>query len=179
MHVVFVDLEKAYDRVPRSVVWEVLQKKGVDETYVRIVRDMYEGVTTKIKTRTGVSDSFEVKIGVHQGSALSPYLFILVLDELLKGVIKEVPWCMLFADDMVLIAETEQEVESMLEQVRMALESKGLRINREKTEHMESRWKGEQEGVSRVRLQDVLLNKVNGYKYLGAYVEEGGELTVK
>ena len=41
------------------------------------------------------------------------------------------PWCMLFADDMVLIAEMEQEVESMLEQVRMALESKGLRINRE------------------------------------------------
>ena len=95
-----------------------------------------------------MSDSFEVKIGMHQGSALSPYLFILVLDELLKEVVKEVPWCMLFADDMVLIAETEQEVQSMLEQVRMALESKGLRINREKTEHMESRWKGEQEGVS-------------------------------
>ena len=60
---------KAYDRVPRSVVWEVLKKKGVDETYVRIVKDMYEGVTTKIKTRTGVSDSFEVKIDVDQGSA--------------------------------------------------------------------------------------------------------------
>ena len=41
---------------------------------------------------------------------------------------------------------------------------------------MESRWKGEQERVIRVRLQDVLLNKVKGYKYLGAYVEEGGEL---
>ena len=102
---------------------------------------------------TGVSESFEVKIGVHQGSVLSPYLFILVLDELLKGVVQEVPWCMLFADDMVLIAETEQEVERMLEQVRMALESKGLKVNREKTEHMESRWKGEQEGVSTVRLQ--------------------------
>ena len=60
-----------------------MKKKGVDATYVRIIKDMYEGVTTKIKTRTGVSESFEVKIGVHQGSALSPYLFILVLDELL------------------------------------------------------------------------------------------------
>ena len=48
-------------------------------------------MTTKIKARTGVSDSFEVKIGMHQGSALSPYLFILVPDELLKGVVKEVP----------------------------------------------------------------------------------------
>ena len=83
---------------------------------------------------------------------------------------------MLFADDMVLIAETEQEVERMLEQVRMALESKGLKVNREKAEHMESRWKGEQEGVSRVRLQGVLLNKEKEFRYLGAYVEEGGEL---
>ena len=87
MHVVFVDLEKAYDRVPRSVVWEVLKKRGVGGTYMKIVKDMYEGVTTKIKTRTGVSESFEVKTRVHQGSVLSPYLFILVLDELLKGVV--------------------------------------------------------------------------------------------
>ena len=45
---------------------------------------------------------------MHQGSALSPYLFILVLDELLKWVVQEVSWCMPFADDMVLISETEQ-----------------------------------------------------------------------
>ena len=155
------------------MIWEVLKKRGVDATYVRIIKDMYEGVTTKIKTRTGVSESFEMKIGVHQGSDLSPYLFILVLDELLKGVVWEVSWCMLFADDMVLIGESVEEVESMLEQVRMALVSKGLQINKEKTEHMKSRWKGEQEGMSRVRLQDVFLNKVKKYKYLGAYVEEG------
>ena len=120
-------------------------------SYVRIVKDMYAGVTTKIKTRMGVTESFEVKVGVHQGSALSPYLFILVLDELLKGAIQEVPWCMLFADDMVLIAESEQEVELMLEKVRMALENRGLRVNREKTEHVESRWKGEKEGTSSVK----------------------------
>ena len=77
---------------------------------------------------------------------------------------------------MVLIGESVEEVESMLEQVRMALESKGLKINREKTEHMESRWNGEQEGMSRVRLQDVFLNKVKEYKYLGTHVEKGGEL---
>ena len=41
---------------------------------------------------------------------------------------------------------------------------------------MESRWRGEQDGTSRVRLQDVMLNKVKKYKYLGSYVQEGGEL---
>ena len=65
------------------------------------------------------------------------------------------------------MAESEQEVERTLEGVRMALESKGLRINREKTEHMESRWKGEQEVIGRVILKEVLLNKVKELKYLG------------
>ena len=51
---------------------------------------------------------------------------------LLKGVVHDVPWHMLFADNMVLIAESEQEVETMLKEVRMALESKGLKINRER-----------------------------------------------
>ena len=57
---------------------------------MKVVKDMYEGVTTKIKTSTRLSESFEVKVGVHQGSALSPYLFILIVDELLKGVVHEV-----------------------------------------------------------------------------------------
>ena len=70
---------------------------GKDERYVKIVKDMYKGARTSVKTESGVSYSFEVRIGVHQGSALSPYLFILVLDVVLSGVIKEVPWCMLFA----------------------------------------------------------------------------------
>ena len=52
-------------------------------------------------------------------------------------------------------------------------------MNREKTEHVESHWKGEKEGTSRVKLQGVLLNKVKEYRYLGSYVEEGGELNRK
>ena len=48
-----------------------MRKGGVDEAYVKIIKDMYEGANTKIKTRTGLSESFEVKVGVHQGLALS------------------------------------------------------------------------------------------------------------
>ena len=66
MHMLFVDLEKAFNRVPRKVMWDVLKKKDVAWAYVRVTKDIYEGVTTKIKTRAGVSESFEVKIGVHR-----------------------------------------------------------------------------------------------------------------
>ena len=66
-------------------------------------------------------------------------MFILVLDVVLSGVIKEVPWCMLFADDMVIIGETVEEVQETLERVTEALESNGLKVNREKMEHLEGR----------------------------------------
>ena len=91
MQMVFVDLEKAYDKVPRKLVWEVLRRRAVDERYVKMVKDVYEGARTSVKMERGVSDSFEVRIGVHQGSALNQSLFILVLDVVLSGVIKEVP----------------------------------------------------------------------------------------
>ena len=62
MQVVFVDLEKAYDKVPRGVEWEMLQKRAVGSRDTR----------SKVRTDSGESDSFEVKVRVHQGSALSP-----------------------------------------------------------------------------------------------------------
>ena len=67
---------------------------------------MYRDCSTCVKTTNGNSG---MRIGVNQELALSPYLFILVLDEILKGVIKEVPWCMSFADDMVVIANSAKE----------------------------------------------------------------------
>ena len=99
------------------------------EQYVDVIKDMYRDCRTGVKTTCGESNSFRVGIGVHQGSALSPYLFILVLDEILKRRVKEVPWCLLFADDMVLIADSVEKVNDMLEKVRGGLEEKGLKVN--------------------------------------------------
>ena len=69
---------------------------------------------------------------MHQGLALSPYLFSLVMDELTRRIQEEVPWYMLFADDVVLIDETREGVNAKLELWRGVLESKGFRIRRTK-----------------------------------------------
>ena len=78
---IFVDLEKAYDRVSRGIIWWALRKKdNVGEEYIKVIQDMYDGCTTSVRTLIGSTESFEVKVGLHQGSALGPLLFITVMD---------------------------------------------------------------------------------------------------
>ena len=69
---------------------------------------MYEWVVTTIRSPAGETNEFPITVGLHQGSTLSPYLFALVMDELMRKIQNDVPWCMLFADDIMLVDETRR-----------------------------------------------------------------------
>ena len=78
----FVNLEKAFDGVPQEVIWWALRKLGVEEWIVPLVQGMYADARSHVHVSEGYSEEFEVKVGVHQGSVLSPLLFIIVLEAL-------------------------------------------------------------------------------------------------
>ena len=115
LHCIFIDLEKAYDRVPRQEMWDCLRMKDVEEKYIRIIQDMYKDSKTLVRCAAGDTDEFEVTVGLHQGSALSPFLFALIMDCMTREVQREAPWDMLFADDVVICSETMEEVKQRLE----------------------------------------------------------------
>jgi len=140
----FVDLEKAFDRVPREVVWWALRELGVDEWLVNAIMATYTGVTTAVRLNGMESTDFEVKVGVHQGSVLSPLLFIVVLEALSRTFRVGLPWELLYADDLVLIAETEEKLLDMLKRWKDGMESKGLRVNMGKTKVMKCQYRSGQ-----------------------------------
>ena len=98
----FVGLEKAFDRVPRKVLRWALRKVGIPEWIVLVIQVMYQNARSQVSVNNLFSDVFDVQVGVHQGSILSPLLFIIVLEALSREFRTSCPWELLYADDLVL-----------------------------------------------------------------------------
>ncbi|XP_039297838.1 uncharacterized protein LOC111056512 [Nilaparvata lugens] len=102
LHLAFVDLERAYDRESRQELWRSMRGRFVPEKYILLVGDMNRGAITQVRTSVGRTHEFQVRFSLHQGSALSPYLFELIIDVIGSETKRPAPWCMLFAEDIVL-----------------------------------------------------------------------------
>ena len=136
--------------------------------YVRLVQDMYQESETVVRCAVGTT-SFKVKVRLHQGSALSPFLFAVIMDRLTDEVRREPPWMMLFADDIVICKETREEVEQRLECWRYALERRGMKVSRSKTEYLCINGGNDKETV---KMEDTKVSRVKEFKYLGSTVQE-------
>ena len=167
VHCAFIDLEKAYDKVPREELWECLQLAETSECYIKIIKDMYDGATTIVKSAAGLTKKFKVGVGLHQGSALRPFLFAIIIDRLTEDIRKDGPWNMLFADDIVLSRQNHKELKEDLEIWRNALERRGLKVSRNKAEYL--RVGGVDDGEE-LKLQGEKVKRAKNFKYLGSTV---------
>ncbi|KFD60959.1 hypothetical protein M514_26857 [Trichuris suis] len=134
---------------------------------------IYRDATSRLSTSTGETETFPVTVGVHQGSAVSPLLFITVMDRVTRDLQMPYPHTMLYADDVVLMAESQQELEEKVITWKNHLALYGLKLNVRKTEYME--FGSQTPGTISVH---ELLTKALTFKYLGSYLSyEGGVTT--
>ena len=97
---------------------------------------MYNNTRSRVRVNDTYSDEFGVKVGVHQGLVLSPLLFVIVLEALSCEFCTGTPWELLYADDLVISAETEEGLKMKLNKWKTEMEAKGLRVNMGKTKIM-------------------------------------------
>ena len=131
--------------------------------------DMYERCETEVKCAVGTTKAFSIEVGLHQGSALSPFPFAIIMVSLAENCRTEAPWQM-FADDVVLCARDKKELEENLERWRDALEKRGMKISRSKTEYM--CLNGSSTGS--VELQEKQLLETVEFKYIRSTLQKEG-----
>ena len=164
----FVDLEKAVDTVPREMVMAKIRWMGVPEAEVRMVEGTYEKTTARVVVGEGASGEFDVKIGLRQGSVLSPLLFIAVLDLISrKAVVKDAMKKLLYAEDLTLVPNGKQELQETLQEWNGLFTRHGLNFNVGKTEVLHI---GHQREELDNELEGKKLTQGDSFVYLGGAV---------
>ena len=167
----FVDLEKAFDRVSRGVLWGVLREYGVTGLLIQAVRSLYDRCQSLVCIAGNKSDSFPVRVGLRQGCPLSPILFIIFMDRISRcsqgvegfrfGDLRIAS--LLFADDVVLLASSCRDLQLSLDRFAAECEAVGMKISTSKSESMVlSRKRVE----CTLRVREEILPQVEEFKYL-------------
>ena len=141
---------------------------------INIIRNTYNRTTTKVKTVHGMTESFEVEVSLHQGSALNPLSFVIVLDVISQECRTGLLWEMLLADDLAITAKTEKDLQNQLQNWQRSLEQKGMKMNVKKTVSMTS---GKSKTKRKINIKDTggaTLSQVEDFVYLGSTVDSNG-----
>ncbi|EYC05235.1 hypothetical protein Y032_0083g1658 [Ancylostoma ceylanicum] len=136
LHVAFLGLGKASDRLPHDNIWYSLRIHGVPEELVVWIELLYDGTRSQVRTPYGTLKEFRVKFGVQPGSALLQLVFILFMDAITEDIQKSVLWTLLYTDDVVLAAKTKAELEQQVQTWYDHLVDFSLRLNVEKMEYL-------------------------------------------
>jgi len=184
MVAVFVDLKAAFDSVDREKLMEALRNRGVRKGLRERIGEIMRETKGRVRVGGELGKEFWMARGVRQGCPLSPLLFNLLIADLEEEMGK-VRWegvrlggktlyTLAYADDIVLVAEDEGEMRSMIERLEAYLDGKGLELNREKTKVMRFRRGGGRMGRASWRWKGRKMEEVREFRYLGYTLQRNG-----
>ncbi len=189
-HCAFIDLHKAFDSIPREVLFEVLKAEGLPEKMMGIIKSMHTENEAKVKWRNQLSGGVKLNSGVRQGCKAAPLLFIVFMEEAIQAALKNAPKgvkmmtspsngilretgvseeievnAILFADDVLLVAGSNEELQELVDRVVEEFSARGLMINKKKTEYLIQNKKGAEGQTIRLGGEEVKDSKK--VKHLG------------
>ena len=182
LYAAYMDFRKAYDRVDRDAMWHVLGMYRINGQLLKAVQSLYENSGACVSVCKEAGKWFEVGVGLRQGCVMSPWLFNLFMDEAMREVREKagdvgatlqderrniewkVDWLM-FVDDTVLLGDSEEKLERLVQEFGSVCQRRKLSVNETKSKIMKIGKNVEENGVN-ITLNDRRMEEVETYRYL-------------
>ena len=182
LYICFIDYTKAFDRVKHDMLFEILSKAGVPDKEINIIKSLYLQQKATVRYENETSEEITIKRGVRQGCILSPCLFNIYTEYLIREALEDGEGINIngqnitnirYADDTIILAESEQQLHHMIDKLDATCEQYGMAMNAKKTKTMIVEKTPEKQ--CEVNVKGQRLTQVKQYKYLGTTIEHTGQ----
>lgn len=178
----FIDFTKAFDSIHRDTLWKIARAYGIPARYVALFRNIYHESSCCVRTGQGVSDFFRINTGVRQGCVLSPFLFLLAMDFVMRRTLEQgdfgLQWQdgrqladLDFADDIALLGSTQRSLCELTTTLEHEAAKAGLRISASKSKILRV---GYARANAPVQVGQQILEEVDQFTYLGSVMTADG-----
>ena len=185
LYINFIDLEKAFS-IHRESLWKILRHYGVRAKLVRVIAMLYSDFKSQVICDSELTEAFNVSTGVKQGCILSPFLFILAMDWIMKnstdGEGRGIKWTMTvtasttlgdldFADDIALLSHRHQDMQEKTDAMATTGGNLGLKVSTKKTKGMRMNARVQEN----IKLNGDEIEEVDDFTYLGSKMSNTGD----
>jgi len=177
VHMCFVDFKQAYDSILWNKLWAALEEFGTPKKLIDLIKACNTNIMCKVKFGNGTSDSFEVSTGLKQGDALSPVLFNLALEKMIRSMpirqgieLLSNSTLLAYADNIFIIGSTRQDVAIKTNDLLKAAKPMGLEVNQDKTKYFVMA-RGTMD-ISDLVVENYIFQQVENFKYLGTNINQ-------